>query len=85
MPTPDDLPLDPMLEEVTEDLPDATQLILLNAEGSADAGSNYLAEGDLDRHAVTEMSATSLFSNLFTDGREFRTVECKVSKLHSKD
>ena len=80
METPDNLPLNPAIGEVVEDLPNTTQY----AGGSADANSDDLAEEDLDRHRAAEMSVTSLFSNLFTDGREFRTAECEVSGLIDK-
>lgn len=77
MPTPDDLPLNRALEEATEDLPDAAQLTPQNAGGSANP--NRLEEEDLDRHTATEMSVTSLFCNLFTDGREIGMAEREVS------
>ena len=84
-PTPDNLPLDPAPEEVVEDLLGTTQPMPLNTGGSADANSDYLAGEDLDRHTATGMSVTSLFSNLFTDGREFGPVECEVSRQLDKN
>ena len=83
-PTPDDIPFgsaleEVTLEEVTEDLPDAAQLTPLNAGDFPDANSDDLAEGNSDCRVATEMSTTSLFSNLFTNGRDFRTAECNIS------
>jgi len=78
-PTPDDIPPGSTLEGVTKGLPNTPQLVPLNTGDSPDANPNYAAEGNSDRRVATEMSTTSLFSNLFTDGRDFRPAESNFS------